>query len=217
MASLVPEPMEKCAVWAASPSSTTFPSCQLSQRRVAKLSQRELLASSAWSPSTPPNSSADPLDRGLVRLAGRQVAGRGRQLAEAGRPPDGVVHLDDERAAGRVVGVAVHLHDAERRLLDVELERVEDQVGAQPHVLAVSNVKFGPERGRPGTPDGRVRAVGGDDQVVAGGELVGARRLRAEAGRCTPSSAHRCCRISSSRRRLMAAKPWPPLVITSPR
>ena len=32
----------------------------------------------------------------------------------------------------------------------------------------------------------------------------------------TPSAAHRACRISSSRRRDIAAKPWPPLVTTSP-
>ena len=32
----------------------------------------------------------------------------------------------------------------------------------------------------------------------------------------TPRSAQRCCRIASSRRRLIAAKPCPPLVIVSP-
>ena len=153
MASLVPEPMEKCAVWAASPRSTTFPSCQLSQRSVAKLSQRELLASRAWPPSTSPSSSSIRSIDASSDWPGAQLGcGRG-QLAEAGRPPDGLVHLDDERAAGGVVGVAVHLHDAVRRLLDIELECVEDQVGAQPHVLAVSNIKFGTERGRPATPD----------------------------------------------------------------
>ena len=42
MASLVPEPMEKWAVCAASPTSTTFPSCQRSLRTVWKLSHLEL-------------------------------------------------------------------------------------------------------------------------------------------------------------------------------
>ncbi len=99
MASLVPEPMEKCAVWAASPSSTTFPSCQLAHRNVAKLSQRELLARRARPPSTPSKSPATRRDRGLVRLARRQVPGCRCQFAEAGRLPDRLVHLDDERAA----------------------------------------------------------------------------------------------------------------------
>ena len=142
MASLVPEPMEKCAVCAASPSSTTLPSRQVPQRTVAKLSQRELLASSACPSSTSREELADPRDRRLVRLAGREVSSGRRQLGEAGRPPDVLVHLDDERAAGGVVGVAVDLHDAVRGLLDVELEGVEDQVGAQPHVLAVAKARI---------------------------------------------------------------------------
>src|SRR5260370_746675 len=41
IASLGPEPREKWAVWAASPSRTTLPWCQLSWRRVAKLTQSE--------------------------------------------------------------------------------------------------------------------------------------------------------------------------------
>ena len=44
MASLVPEPMEKCAVCAASPSSTTFSCRQVWHRIVANVVQRELLA-----------------------------------------------------------------------------------------------------------------------------------------------------------------------------
>ena len=48
MASLVPEPMEKWAVCAASPSSTTLPSCQLSLRTVWKFSHLELLVRISW-------------------------------------------------------------------------------------------------------------------------------------------------------------------------
>ena len=44
MASLVPEPMEKCAVCAASPSRTTLPLRQFWQRSVPKLIHFELLA-----------------------------------------------------------------------------------------------------------------------------------------------------------------------------
>lgn len=46
MASLVPEPMEKCAVWAASPSRTTFSWRQVRLRTVAKRSHLELLGMS---------------------------------------------------------------------------------------------------------------------------------------------------------------------------
>ena len=52
MASLVPEPMEKCAVCAASPSSTTFRCRQASHRTVVKLTHRELFANSWCPPST---------------------------------------------------------------------------------------------------------------------------------------------------------------------
>jgi hypothetical protein len=52
IASLVPEPTEKCAVCAASPSSTTLPSCQRRQRTVGKARQIERLASSRWPPSS---------------------------------------------------------------------------------------------------------------------------------------------------------------------
>src|SRR5215472_6612777 len=48
MASLVPDPIEKCAVCAASPISTTLPCRQLRQRSVPKLIHLELLASIAW-------------------------------------------------------------------------------------------------------------------------------------------------------------------------
>src|SRR5215471_20361979 len=68
----------------------------------------------------------DPGNRRVIGLSWRK-AGR-RDGREAGRGPDLLVHLDDERAACRVVGVAVHLHDAVRSRDDVELERVEDEV-----------------------------------------------------------------------------------------
>jgi len=46
MASLVPEPIEKCAVCAASPSSTTLPSRQVRHLTVLKVVHRELFATS---------------------------------------------------------------------------------------------------------------------------------------------------------------------------
>ena len=57
MASLVPEPMEKCAVWAASPSSTMLSWNQRSLRTVVKLTQRELFARTWWPSSASEKSS----------------------------------------------------------------------------------------------------------------------------------------------------------------
>src|ERR1700747_49176 len=77
---------------------------------------------------------ADHLDRGLVALPGHET-GRGH-VAETGPPPHIVVHLQDEGAGPLAVRVAVHLHDPGRGVQDVELERVEHQVRAEPDVLA---------------------------------------------------------------------------------
>jgi hypothetical protein len=57
MASLVPDPMVKWAVWAASPSRTTLPWCQLWQRTVTKLIHSDRLDSSLCPPSSGANSS----------------------------------------------------------------------------------------------------------------------------------------------------------------
>ncbi len=58
MASLVPEPMEKWAVWAASPSRTTLPWCQVRLLTVVKPIQRERLPTSGWPSSSAANSSS---------------------------------------------------------------------------------------------------------------------------------------------------------------
>ena len=57
IASLVPEPIEKCAVCAASPSRTTLSCTQCSLRTVVKLIQRELFAITSCPSSTSANSS----------------------------------------------------------------------------------------------------------------------------------------------------------------
>ena len=57
MASLVPEPMEKCAVCAASPSSTTFSCRQVWHRTVVNVAHRELLATRSCPSSTSAHSS----------------------------------------------------------------------------------------------------------------------------------------------------------------
>ena len=178
IASLVPEPIEKCAVCAASPSSTTLSCTQCSLRTVVKLIQRELFAITSCPSSTSANSSRilsidfwsdSPGSPGTVGV-----------LAEAGGLPDRRRHLHDEGAAGRVERVAVDLHDAVRRLRDVELERLEHLVGAEPHVAAVAHVERGPERVGVPRAHRRVEAVGRDHQVVRRSELLDAGSLGAE-------------------------------------
>ena len=109
-----------------------------------------------------------------------------RKLASADEITEALMTpiLDDGGfgAAGAVVGVAVDLHDAVRRLEHVELEGVEDEVGAEPHVLAAPDLELGVEGvGVLGTGRG-VETVAGDDQVVA---VAGVARIHdqvAEAG-----------------------------------
>ncbi|WP_324277836.1 hypothetical protein [Blastococcus brunescens] len=90
------------------------------------------------------------------------------------------MHLDDEGAAGAVVGIAVDLHDAVRRLLDVELERLEDEVGAQPHVLAVPRLQGRAEHVLVGRTHLGPGAVAGEHQVVLRTQHLRIRRRRAE-------------------------------------
>src|SRR6202161_281321 len=91
---------------------------------------------------------ADELDGALVAAPRREVAGR--DLPEPGPPPDILVHLQDEGAGLVAVGVAVHLHDPGRAIEDVELERVQNQVGAEPDVPAPAPLELRAER--PGEP-----------------------------------------------------------------
>ena len=79
----------------------------------------------------------------LVVLARRE----GMRLArvEPGAPPRLLVGLDDEGRHRLVVGVAVDLEDAVLGLHDVERERLEDEVGAEPHELAPAPVERRPE------------------------------------------------------------------------
>ncbi len=89
-------------------------------------------------------------------------------------------HLDDERAHLAAVGIGVGLEHAGPGLGDEELERVEDQVGAHPHVAAVAVIERGSEIVAARGAHGARRPVGADDQVKLGGQLVHGRGLRAE-------------------------------------
>ena len=90
------------------------------------------------------------------------------------------MHLQDEGAGPLAVRVAVHLHDPGRGVQDVELERVEDQVRAEPDVLAPALLQVGPERAGEPAPGGRVHPVRGDHQVVLGAQRRHVRGFGAE-------------------------------------
>lgn len=125
----------------------------------------------------PGEESADALDGLLVGDARRELDALGG--VEAGAAPDVLVHLDDEGGAAVGVGVAVDLHGPPLGLLDEELEGLEDPVGAEPHVLVVAPVQGGAEDLRMGRPNTGVGSVGGDHQVVRGGQAVGGGRPEA--------------------------------------
>ena len=75
MASLVPEPIEKWAVWAASPTSTTLPDDQRGARTVTKLIHLELLAISGRPSSASANSCEhQAIERSSLRPGGRAPA-----------------------------------------------------------------------------------------------------------------------------------------------
>ncbi len=92
----------------------------------------------------------DDLDRRLVAAARRQVRRGRRQAREPGPVPHVVAGLQDERARVPAVWVAMDLHHPGGGVQDVELERVEDQVGAEPDVGAAASLELRPEhRGQP--------------------------------------------------------------------
>ena len=78
MASFVPEPIEKCAVWAASPSSTTLPRCQLCVAHEQEARpQRAVASCSRWPCSSSANSASQDAQRlGLVHRVEAQPAPR---------------------------------------------------------------------------------------------------------------------------------------------
>jgi len=82
------------------------------------------------------------------------------------------VHLHDEGAAGVAIGIAVDLHHPEGRLADVELERLEHLVGAEPHELAVSAFQRRAEHVCVPDADLGVHPVGREHQVVVGAQRI---------------------------------------------
>ena len=135
----------------------------------------------------------DERDGRLVAVPGRERAGRAG--GEPGALPHVVVQLEDEGARVTAVGVAVDLHDSPRRVQYVELERVEDQVGAEPDVLAPPGLQAGPEGAGQRGPGLGVGPVGRHHQVVSGGQPRPGPVPAPGSGSARPARAHRSCRM----------------------
>ncbi len=81
MASLVPEPMEKWAVWAASPRRTMLPCRQVRLRTVVKRSHLELFGRRRWPSRWPARSSSQ-----RRMLSSSLVPGGWSRLAYSSKP-----------------------------------------------------------------------------------------------------------------------------------
>ncbi len=155
--------------------------------------------------------------RRRTRRTHREGTGRPRSRRARPGPPDVLVHLDDERRIRcRSTGTRGSAWCPTRCCLDVELERLEDEVGPEPHELVVATVEAGTEHvGIPLAHLG-VDAVGGERRgrtsprsSSTSGAIGAEVHVDAELGT-------RACRSESSSLRLMAAKPWPPTVVPLP-
>ena len=179
MASLVPEPTEKCTVWAASPTSTTFPCDQRSLRTVGKLRQRDRFLRIGC----PRSSSAK------SRSVKATVSSSGAS-AKPGAPPRLLGRLEDEGRPAIGIPVGVHSPEPVAVLLEDERERRERVRRPEPHEpvrppVDVRAEVLGVERAHRA-----VHAVGRQDQVGVGvrrevGDLDLELELHAEV-RATP-------------------------------
>ena len=155
IASLVPEPMEKCAVALASPTSTTLSITQVALRMVGKLRHSDRLAISRW----PASSSAKMPSIGLQHL-GFVHAAEAEVLPRVG------AGLDDPGRGALFVLVAMGENDAVRRFAKEILERIHGTGRAQPGELVRAQVHGGLEMVAVRLAHPRVDAVGRDDQVA---------------------------------------------------
>ena len=196
-ASLVPEPMEKCAVAAASPSSTMLPWDQCSHSTRGKLSQAEPRMCLAFDISA----MAAQLGREnpLADCDGLLLAHR----AEAVIGPGLLAAFDDE---GRGVGVelvGVRPDPAELGLLENEGEGVvEFLVRAEPDELAFAGIDVRLEMLGIGRAGARIQAVRRHDQIVLPRQSARRSSTSVWNRSATPSSRARAC---SSSEQLLAA------------
>src|SRR4029077_5837972 len=89
-----------------------------------------------------------------------------RRVHLAASPPAGLLELDDECAHRVAVGVGVRLHGTYVRFGDEELERVEDERRAEPHVARIPGIQLGLESLRLSLPREAVDTVGADHEVI---------------------------------------------------
>ena len=181
-ASLVPEPIEKCAVCAASPISTTGvprPSApwRCTQRLHTTRGKRIHAAE-------PRRWAALLIKRVAVEVLREQPLAESdalflRHLFQPGGAPHRFGRFDDEGRGVRVEAVGVRLEPAPFGVLDRERERVEQLVRAEPDEAALAQVDVGLVGGGVLVADAAVQAVGGDDQV--GVESARRRRSRSRS------------------------------------
>ena len=156
IASLVPEPIEKCAVWAASPTSTTLSWCQRSLRTVGKLRQIERFVSS-----------------GCPRARRAKSRSRERDRVVLGRPASSpalrhVSSVDSTMKVELAVvePVGVHLEQAVRVLLEEERERGERRTSSRARRTgSAASRSAGRKCSRVARAHRAVHAVGREDQV----------------------------------------------------
>ena len=205
IASLVPEPIEKCAVALASPSSTMLSLTQRLLRIIGKLRHIERLVSSGWPSRNQPKISA-------IRSADCCSS----QAFEPGALKGLGIGLENPGRAARLVLIGVGDERAPLGLLEDEGEGIERPGRAHPGELVGAQVDLGLEMIDVFVAEAAVDAVGQHDQIGIG-EARSRRRCRSRTAASTPSSRARSCRIRSSVRREQPQKPLPPTRCTVPR
>src|SRR5438132_1540260 len=98
------------------------------------------------------------------------IPGAGRCVSLTAARPAALLELDDERAHLVAVRIRVGLHGSDVRFRDEELERLEDQGRAQPHVACVPHVERRLEYIGARVSGQAVDAVGRDDEVACGAQ-----------------------------------------------
>lgn len=155
---------------AASPISTVCPCDQRSVTTVSNAVQRESLPRSGRPSSVRWN-----------HRAHRSADSASPHRSSPAARPDLLAHLDDDGGGVGGVRVGVQLHHAVRGLGDLEAEGGQGEVGGQPDVAAAVGGDARREHLRVGGPGGTAHPVGGDHQIVGGGQFVRGRRGLTEA------------------------------------
>ena len=182
-ASLVPDPIEKCAVCAASPSRMTLPSCQRSQ--VSRRNRSHAADPRKWAAlliSRSPSRCAAKMRSHAAIVSSWLIA------VEAKRAPRRGGAFDDEGRA--IVGEAIGMRPDPARLglLERKGEGLEQLRRAKPDEAIGALVDIDPERCGAGIAHAAVGAVGGDDQIPL--RVVAGIVLAPEADRSRRVPAH---------------------------